>query len=235
MDGRLLGLVAILLTTPLLAGCTDTTTGLPRLSASVAEDTVQWGSAAQVTIRNTGDGPAPSPLTVEITAASDGQVVRTIEDITGGRGLPADGQITVTWNGSNDQGKPVLWGNYTLSVDGYTARSTFQLLKPPNYAITVDPIPRETEAGKPMEFRLNNTGNVWLNGTVTIAAGRGENILYSNQADVELAPKQGYSFFWNGRYENGTEPDADKYLVATQIDLDEDGPRPFAQDVFTLT
>ncbi len=235
MRGRLLGMTVLLLTTPLLAGCTDTTTGLPRLSTTVADDTVQWGSAAQVTIKNSGQGPASAPLTVQIIAASDGSVVRTIEDITGGRGLPAGGQITVTWNGSNDAGKPVLWGNYTMAIDGYDARSTFELLKPPNYAITIDPIPRETPAGDPMEFRLNNTGNVWLNGTITIAAGRGDDILYTSQAEVQLPPKNGYSFFWNGRYDNGTEPEPDKYLVATKMELEEEGPRPFAQDVFTLT
>lgn len=235
MHGRVLGLVAVLLTTPLLVGCTDTTGGLPRLSLTVAEDQVKWGTAAQVTIRNTGQGLAPAPLEVQIRSASDGETVRTIEDVTGGRGLSADGQITVTWNGSNDQGKPVLWGNYTLSVEGYDKRATFQLLQPPNYAITIDPIPRETEAGEPMEFRLNNTGTVWLNGTITVAAGRSDDILYTNQVDVELSPGEGYSFFWNGRYDNGTQPEPDKYLVAARMDLDqEDGPTPFAQDVFTL-
>lgn len=233
MRGRSLGLILVLLSTPLLAGCTETS-GLPRLSMSVAEDEVDWGSAAQVTIRNVGDGPAPAPVTVEITSVRDGQTVRTIENITGGRGLPAGGQITVSWNGSNDDGKPVLWGNYTMSLQGHTTRATFELLQPPNFAITVDPIPREAPAGEPMEFRLNNTGTVWLNGTVTIAAGRGENIFYHNEVDVELAPEEGYSFFWNGKHENGTEPEADKYLVATRMDLDEDGPTPFAQDVFTL-
>ncbi len=233
MRGRSLGLILVLLSTPLLAGCTEPT-GLPRLTMSVAEDEVTWGSAAQVTIRNVGDGPAPPLLTVEITSVRDGETVRTIENITGGRGLPAGGQITVTWNGSNDAGKPVLWGNYTMSLEGHTTGATFQLLQPPNFAITVDPIPRQAPAGTSMEFRLNNTGNVWLNGTVTIAAGRGDDILYHNEVDVELAPEQGYSFFWNGRYENGTEPDPDKYLVATGMALDEEGPTPFAQDVFTL-
>lgn len=216
----------------LLAGCVDQG-GLPALDMTVDQPTAEWGDAVQVTIENTGQGHRPAPVTVQVVA-QNGTVVRTFEDVTGGRGIPAGGQISVAWNGLNDDGRPVLWGNYVMRVEGAQARGEVQMLRPPNFAITIDPIPNETAAGEPITFRVNNTGNIWLNGSLTVAAGRQDDIFYNNTVDVELPPSGHYNMTWSGHKPNGDKPEPDKYLVAARMDLG-DGPTPFAQDVFTLT
>lgn len=236
---RAAAVVAVLLAPGLLAGCTSTDAP-PVLQVSMAEETIKWGQAAQLTIQNVGDGEAPAPITVRVVSAN-GTVVRTYEDIRDGRPLPAGGTVSLSWNGLDDAGNPVLWGSYTMVVEGYDLRRSVELLRPPHHAITVDPIPRESPAGEPMEFLVNNTGTTWANGTMTMAAGKGEQVLYINEVDVRLSPNgtgpsSRYSAHWNGMNENGTTPEPDKYLIAVRIEpFDEDAPTPFAQDVFTLT
>ncbi|MDX1611198.1 MAG: hypothetical protein R3185_02430 [Candidatus Thermoplasmatota archaeon] len=225
-------LLATVLLTVALAGCTQQT-GLPQLQVSVANDEVKWGQAAQLTIRNVGQGDQPAPIRVEV-ASANGTVVRVYPDVTGGRGLPAGGQLSVAWNGTNEAGRPVLWGTYTLRVADHDRQATVRLLQPPNYAMTVDPIPREAPSGSPMRFVVNNTGTVWINGTLEVAAGREETILYSNQARIELAPGESYELLWNGKDPDGEDPEPQRYLVAARVEPDQ-GPTPFAQDVFRLT
>lgn len=214
-----------------LSGCVDQ--GTPVVETAMAKDTIKWGQAAQLTIRNTGDGPLPAPVTV-VVRSSNGTVVRTYEDITNGAGIPVNGQVSLSWAGVNDADEPVLWGNYTMEVVGHSVARRVELLRPPHHAITIDPIPREVQAGRSMTFRINNTGTTWVNGTMAVTAGREELILYTADAPVVLAPGQGRSFLWNGKAPDGSTPEAQKYLVAVRVEPDA-GPTPFAQDVFTLT
>lgn len=233
MAANRLLLAALLLASPMLAGCTEQP-GLPRLTMSVDDPEVRWGNAFQAVIRNTGDGKAQAPVQLQAISAN-GTVVRTIEDITGGRGIPVGGQTVIPWNGTNDEGRPVLWGTYTLLLPQSQARVDVELLPPPTYAMTVDPIPREAPAGDRMTFQVNNTGTEWINGTLTLAAGRSETILYTSEVEVQLAPDQGYTFHWDGKDPDGEDPEAQKYLVAARVEPSEQGPTPFAQDVFELT
>lgn len=232
-------LAALLLVVP---GCIDQG-GLPELQMTVNEPEAKWGQAVAVTIENVGQEHRGAPIGVEVVAGN-GSVVRTYEDVTADRGIPPNGQVTVTWNGLDDQGRPVLWGNYTIRTTTGEVRGVVEILRPDNYAITVDPDPRETPAGSEMSFHVKNNGTVWLNGSLTVAAGKDDTVLYNNTAPVELAPGESYTFHWQGRDPDGERPEPDKYLVAARMDLDEssgpatqdgDGPTPFAQDVFTLT
>lgn len=216
------------------AGCVDQG-GLDQLQGSIDDRTVEWGEAAQFTIRNVGEGKAPAPITVKAVSAN-GTVVRTWEDVTAGRGIPPNGQVSLHWNGLNEEGRPVLWGNYTFQVEDSQAQGIVQLLRPPNFALDVDPDPRETETGDSVTFTVSNDGNVWLNGSLTVAAGRQDNILYNNTVDhVELPPGGHYNMTWNGQNPDGEDPEPQRYLVAARMELDNDGPTPFSQDWFELT
>lgn len=225
-------LASLLVLTAGLAGCA-TQDGLSQLQGSVTDPTIEWGQAAQFTIVNTGEDRAPAPITVEVRSV-DGTVVRTWEDVTGGRGIPPNGEVSLHWNGLDEEGRPVLWGNYTMVVEGSNARGRVQLLRPPNYALDVNPDPKRAPAGEPITFVVENDGNVWLNGSLTVAAGRGEEILYNNTVDVQLPPAGHYNMTWNGRGPDGETPEAKRYVVATRMTLDE-GPTPFSQDWFELT
>ncbi len=227
--------LCLLVTLTLLTGCV-TFHDAPTLSVTVDKDTMEWGHAVQVTIKNEADAhyPAPVPITI-LTQGDDPTPVRTIEDVTGDRGIQPNGQITFSWNGLNDDGDPILWGDYTMRVGNEAIEETVTILQPPNYALTVDPDPREAPTGSPMTFIVNNTGTVWLNGTLTVAAGKDDIVLYENEATVQLAPDASYEFRWQGYTPDGEEPEPDKYLIGAIMDLDEDGPTPFGQDVFDLT
>lgn len=226
---------ALLTALVLLAGCV-TFYDSPQLSVTVDEDTMEWGHAIQVTIENEADAhyPAPVPVTV-LTQGTDPTPVRTLPDVTGDRGIQPNGQITVSWNGLNDDGDPIMWGDYTLQIGDEAIEETVTILRPPNYAIAVDPDPRDAPAGSPITFTVTNNGTVWLNGTLTVAAGKDETVLYQNEAAVQLAPEASYEFHWQGYDPDGNEPEPDKYLIGARMDLDEDGPRPFGQDVFNIT
>jgi hypothetical protein len=216
------------------AGCAGLG-GAPALTMTVDEDTAEWGEAVQVTLRNVGEGDQPAPVDLRVVS-TNGTTVRTFEDVTGGRGIAPGGQVTVAWNGLNDEDRPVLWGNYSVQAMNGQHRGTVEILPPDNYAITVDPEPRETEAGSPMTFVVENNGTVWLNGTLDVLAGKDETVLYNTSASVRLAPGEAYEFHWRGKDPDGEDPEPDKYLVGARLELDrEDGPTPFAQDVFTLT
>lgn len=215
-----------------LSGCVDTG-GLPQLEGTVDQRTAEWGQAVQFTITNVGESRYPAPVTVDVVARN-GTVVFTYEDVTAGRGIPANGQVSVSWNGLNHAGRPVLWGNYTMRVEGGEASGVVEFLRPPNYALEVDPVPREAPAGEPITFQVENNGTVWLNGSLTVAAGRQGNIFYNNTVPVELAPGDHYNLTWNGHKPNGDPPEAKRYLVAARMELGE-GPTPFAQDFFTVT
>lgn len=210
--------------------------GVPTLDMTVDKPTAEWGQPLQFTVTNHGEGDQPAPVPVEVLA-HNGSTVRSYEDVTAGRGIPAGGQITVAWNGLDDDGRPVMWGNYTVEVLGGELRGTVQILQPDNYAITVDPKPRETEAGDEMTFLVNNTGSVWLNGTLTVAAGKDDTVLYNTTTPpIELAPGETYEAHWQGQDPDGEDPEPDKYLVAARMTLEgDDQPTPFARDVFTLT
>ncbi len=216
--------------------------GLPQLTSTVAEDTLEWGSAVQITIRNTGEGPFPAPVSLEIQN-QDGQAVRALDDITRGEGLAPSDQITYAWSGLDEAGDPVLWGEYTILVADGEIRETVTVLQPDNYALTVDPIPEEVRTGSTMTFAVNNTGTVWLNGTLNVVAGksyddedRDDVELYSNSIEnVQLRPEGTYEVTWNGYNPDGEEPEPDTYLVGAMMELDQDGPTPYAQDVFELT
>lgn len=218
----------------LLPGCVDRG-GLGQLQASVEDETIEWGEAAQFTIRNVGEGRVPAPVTVQ-AVSGNGTAVRTWEDVTGGRGIPANGQVSLHWNGLDDDGRPVLWGNYTLQVEGASAIGHVQLLRPPNYALDVEPDPRTTETGNSVTFTVSNDGNVWLNGSLTVAAGRSDNVLYNNTVDeVRLPPGGHYNMTWNGQGPDGEDPEPQRYLLAARMELSGEGPTPFSQDWFELT
>lgn len=234
-----IALAALLLVVP---GCLDQA-GLPALEMTVNQGEAKWGQAVAVTIENVGSEHHPAPVGVEVVALN-GSVVRTYEDVTADRGISPNGQVTVTWNGLDDEGRPVLWGNYTIRTTTNEVRGVVEILRPDNYAITVDPEPRETQAGSEMSFIVENNGTVWLNGSLTVAAGKDETVLYNNTAPVELAPGDSYTFHWRGQDPDGQRPEPGKYLVGARLELDEssrpaggdeEGPTPFAQDVFTLT
>ena len=222
--------LAALLLSVALTGCVEQ--GSPELRLSLASETVAWGGAAQVTLRNVGDAHLPAPVPLEVRS-SNGTLVRAFEDVTGGRGIAVNGQVSVSWSGLNAEGEPVLWGAYTLAVPGTQQQARFVLERPPHYAITIDPIPREVPAGQGIEFRVNNTGTTWVNGTMSVLGGRDALVVYQAEAEVTLAPGTGRSFFWGGRMPDGSLPEAQKYLVAAAVEPDE-GPRPFAQDVFEV-
>lgn len=199
----------------------------------MAHDEVRWGLAAQLTIANIGKARVPPPVQVDVVS-TNGTVVRSFADVTGGRGIAANGRIAVNWNGTNDEGRPVLWGTYTMRVPGYGVGDEVELLRPPHHAIEIEPMPRQTRAGSPIEFRVLNTGTTWVNGTMTVAAGRDSTMLYAATVDVRMPPDTERSFYWAGKDRQGKPPEAQKYLVAVRVEP-EDGPTPFAQDVFTLT
>lgn len=230
MGRRALFLALLVLSAPLV-GCVDQGTG--RLAVTLQDERLRWGDAAQLTLRNVGDGPVPAPVRV-VVVSPNGTVVRTIEDATGGRGIPEGGQISVSWNGLNDAGDPVLWGSYRFEVPGHQGTARVELERPPHHAITVDPVPRTTAAGSPIDFVVNNTGTTWVNGSMLVAAGREDVILYRAEVEVTMPPGTSRTFFWPGKDLDGGTPEAKKYLVAVKVEPD-DGPKPFAQDVFTLT
>lgn len=228
-------LVVLLVFGTLAAGCVDRG-GLAQLQGNVTTETIEWGEAAQFTIRNVGEQRAQAPIRVEIVAPN-GSVVRTYPDVTGGRGIPPGGQVSLSWNGLSGAGRPVLWGNYTFRVVPYGVTGHVQLLRPPNYAIDVDPDPRKTERGNPVTFTVENTGNIWLNGSLTVAAGRQGNLFYNHTVEeVRLPPGGHYNLTWNGQNRSGEPPEAKRYLVAARMDLvGQDQPTPFSQDFFELT